>query len=370
MKSKYVLLTIVLFGSSILLGYLSLNSNQDQTIVDKEDQIRQKINRDRVIRSTSRGPTKSHQNVSSPGRSAQVLRQQSQIQRQPQLLNTPRVKQQVVSNPSQVRQQNIQNNSTRQRLQQFVKNTPAAQNIRSGGHGQQRFGNFDQNRLNRVRTTLPNRINNQNETARTIRQNIGYGGQNRDRWFNRRFWNRHNYRPNYGYGNWWGYSTWPVVNNWLSWDTGTPYYYDSGYPIIVNQETPYLQLDVNTYTSDNDNTVYQDEDQEPQSSDWLPLGVFALVNDATKVSEANMYFQLVLGKDGTISGSYYNNSTDQIYPIEGIVDQDTQQAVWKMAVGEGTPIFQTGIYNLTRGYTNVQVNFNENLSQDWLMIRL
>ena len=89
------------------------------------------------------------------------------------------------------------------------------------------------------------------------------------------------------------------------------------------------------------------------------------------VNASHMYLQLAVTKDGVISGTFYNETTGAVHPVEGIVDRKTQRAVWRAADGTNKDIvMETGIYNLTQDQTDVLVHFGPEKSQTWKLVRL
>ena len=101
----------------------------------------------------------------------------------------------------------------------------------------------------------------------------------------------------------------------------------------------------------------------------MPLGVFALTPDAGKPS--NMVLQLAVNKEGVIQGTYFNKENNKAKPIKGMVDKESERAVWTFAdKNKHAVIMETGIYNLTKDETGVLVHFGKEQTQEWLMIRL
>jgi len=254
--------------------------------------------------------------------------------------------------------QNYSNVASRGQLQQF---------LGQGNPGVQ--GGLD-------RGALSNQIQNRNVAGNNLRQDLAGQYPNRGNWFNNQFWGDHNYNPAYNAvgQNWWGYSTWNSLNGWLGWDGGVlPVYYDDGNYYDSSQmlgtgdEQP---MGAPVSSAPVSNMSVQSMPVVPSTgSDWLPLGVFALTSNESNAAQAVMFFQLTVNKVGTISGAYYNQATDQVYPIEGIIDKSTQKAIWKISQGNNSPIFETEAYNLTLSTTSVGVNFNNNV-QNWMMVRM
>ena len=110
-------------------------------------------------------------------------------------------------------------------------------------------------------------------------------------------------------------------------------------------------------------------EEKAKEVEWLPLGVFALSSEG--VNASHMYLQLAVTKEGVISGTFYNETTGAVHPVEGIVDRETQRAVWRAADGTNKDIvMETGIYNLTQDQTDVLVHFGPDKSQTWRLVRL
>jgi hypothetical protein len=108
----------------------------------------------------------------------------------------------------------------------------------------------------------------------------------------------------------------------------------------------------------------------PAAEDWMPLGVFAVTNDGQPSgADPTMYLQMAVSKQGVISGTWQNTSTDSAQEIEGMVDKETQRAAW-VPIGKKNPIMETGISNLTQETTPALVHFADGSTQQWLMVRL
>ena len=103
--------------------------------------------------------------------------------------------------------------------------------------------------------------------------------------------------------------------------------------------------------------------------EWMPLGVFAIAEqDAT---DTGMLIQLAVSKDGVIAGTFHNDTADVSRPVEGMVDQKTQRAVWRFADGQNPDVvMETSVYNLTEDDTTALVHFGPDKTETWSMIRL
>ena len=80
--------------------------------------------------------------------------------------------------------------------------------------------------------------------------------------------------------------------------------------------------------------------------------------------------QLALNKDGTISGTFYNTTTNEVYELEGEVDSSTKRAFWKIVDNKDSPVVETGIYNLTQDIVPILIHFSNGLTQNKVLIRV
>jgi hypothetical protein len=107
-------------------------------------------------------------------------------------------------------------------------------------------------------------------------------------------------------------------------------------------------------------------DPDP-SSQWMPLGVFAAVQgDATSSDDI---FQLAVNNAGVIRGNYHNNRNDQVTPIAGSVDKQTQKAAWTIG-GDQMPVYEAGIANLTKNEAPMLVHSADGGATQMELIRL
>jgi len=186
------------------------------------------------------------------------------------------------------------------------------------------------------------------------------------------YWHNHVWH-NHDWRYWWQPATWAVAAGWFPWGWSSPVSYDYGYNVRYDNDMVYVDGQ-QVATADE---YYQQADQlasaanvdTPDSTEWLPLGVFALSRGDTGVS--NTVLQLAVSKDGVISGTYYNSDTDVARPVKGSVDKETQRAAWTFSDGKHSDIvMETGINNLTQDQAEALVHFGPDRTQQWLMVRL
>jgi hypothetical protein len=160
------------------------------------------------------------------------------------------------------------------------------------------------------------------------------------------------------------------------WTTPIYYRYGSGGTVYYENNTVYVNGEqygsAEQYyedTSELATSTPEMTDEQAAEMEWMPLGVFALT--AEGVNASSMYLQLALSKKGIIAGTFYNESTGATHPVEGMVDQETQRAVWKAADGTNPDlIMETGIYNLTQDTSDLLVHFGPEKTQQALLVRL
>ena len=102
----------------------------------------------------------------------------------------------------------------------------------------------------------------------------------------------------------------------------------------------------------------------------MPLGVFALTPDGQSSGPPpTLFLQLVISKQGIISGTLHDSKSNSTQTIEGMVDKESQRTAWNV-VGKPRPIMETGIYNLTQDTSPALVHFADGTTQQVLMVRL
>jgi len=108
---------------------------------------------------------------------------------------------------------------------------------------------------------------------------------------------------------------------------------------------------------------------EAAELDWLPLGVFAVTPDGA--AQADVLVQLAVTKDGVIGGTASDERTGTAFPIEGMVDKQTQRAVWSYTNERNQRIImETSIYNLTQPEATGLVHYGPNDLRVIQLVRL
>lgn len=185
---------------------------------------------------------------------------------------------------------------------------------------------------------------------------------NHRQWFNDSFFSGHNFSPHFHHhgDNWWRGSRWITINNFIDGGWAYPIYYD----------VTGIAIPIQSYSEQN--VYYTGEAPPPPEAgaEWIPLGIFAASQSLEQSSYTNYFVQMAIDKEGDLAGSYYNAATDQLHPLEGYVDKELQQAIWKVSDSPDSPIMTTGIYDLTQDVAYVQVHFTDGTEQTWVFVRV
>lgn len=222
-----------------------------------------------------------------------------------------------------------------------------------------------------------NQITQNRQLSDKVSQRLQQSRPGSNHWFDRDFFDRHNIDMDYVRtgANWWRPVAWATVAGWGAWNWSTPYYYDDGgyvYPLSSAESTYVYPYSTTTTYSQPVQTQPAQIDQSIVSTgeDWLPLGVFAVANDANAAIYTNHFIQLAINRSGEIAGVLYNSTTDDAQDLTGMVDSASQKAYWSMANRTDSPIASTGIYNLTEDQTPINVHFTDGSDQTWTLVRL
>jgi hypothetical protein len=218
--------------------------------------------------------------------------------------------------------------------------------------------------------------------------NIRGGGWHHSRFhnvFNQRFW-AVNFvqfpwpRYHYWWGGqpwsfWWGAPTWQTYVNWFpNWGWEAPFYYDYGPGGNVMFQSGYVYIDgtpiatVDQYAATAAELAVVEPPLNPdQPVDWLPLGTFALSASEADTNPARV-LQLAVDPEGNLSGTLFNETTNQTYAVLGRVDRETQRVAFTIN-GNQDVVLETGIYNLTQDQTPLLAH-GEGRTETYMLLRL
>lgn len=170
------------------------------------------------------------------------------------------------------------------------------------------------------------------------------------------------------------WATWAALTGWFSFGWGQPSYYYYGENVYYQGDIVYYGdnavCSAEEYAQQAEQIVSSAPETAPEQSEWMPLGVFALTQDGQASGpDPSLFLQLVVNKEGAISGTFNNSATDTTQTIEGMVDKKSQRAAWTVA-GKTRPLMETGICSLTEDTAAALVHFEDGQTQQWLMVRL
>lgn len=171
------------------------------------------------------------------------------------------------------------------------------------------------------------------------------------------------------------WATWGALTSWVGgYGWSQPSYYSYGDNVYyADDQVYYGDQPVATADQYAQQAAYIADSAPnipPQSTEWMPLGVFALTQDGqAKGDSPTLYMQLAVSKEGIISGTMKNMATSQVQTLEGTADKTSQRSAWTV-VGQQRPIMETGIANLTQDTAPVLIHFADGQTQQWLLVRL
>ena len=105
-----------------------------------------------------------------------------------------------------------------------------------------------------------------------------------------------------------------------------------------------------------------------EDEEWMPLGVFAVIKEAGQ-TQTDKVLQLALNREGAIRGNLQDMLTDEVKPLVGSVDKDSQRVAIKME-GNDSVVLEAGLYNLTNDEVPALVHFDAQRQQAITLIRL
>ncbi len=163
------------------------------------------------------------------------------------------------------------------------------------------------------------------------------------------------------------------MTNWVVGWNAPPVYYSYGDNLYYENDNVYYNNEVlcttDQYAQQAQEIASNIPEVEPESVEWMPLGVFALTQGEGSAEDATLFLQLAISKEGIIAGSFQNTATDEAFEVEGTIDRKSQRAAWGK-VGAEWPIMETGIYNLSESQAGALLHFETGDTQEWTMIRL
>ena len=169
----------------------------------------------------------------------------------------------------------------------------------------------------------------------------------------------------------WSTATWPSVGAWYGFGSAQPASYNYGTDITYQgDQVCYGGQPVATadqYYQQASTLAQTAPTPDPNSGEWLPLGVFALVQgDQT---DPHYVMQLAVNKSGALAGNYSDLMSGTNVPIHGAVDKKTQRVAWTVGANVQT-VGETGLHNLTQDESPALIHIGKDKTQQWTLVRL
>lgn len=260
--------------------------------------------------------------------------------------------------------------------------------------------NNQENNLERYQNQQFRRWDNADQTAARIRNDfVQNRNQNRNQnvRFDQNFWrsvvrNNNNNRVNgyfhvygslngnrnYSRNYWWQPTPVNSLTRWLRGSYNSPRYYSYGPGGDIYCRNGYVYVSGDRYATIPEyynqavhvvRSVPEMTPEQAEEMEWKPLGVFALASDENQ--EASFIVQLAINQDGILSGTFYDEKSQETRPLLGRVDEGSQRAVWHFADDpQNGIVMETMLFNLSRDETSVLVHFGEETTESWLMVRI
>jgi hypothetical protein len=170
------------------------------------------------------------------------------------------------------------------------------------------------------------------------------------------------------------WATWGALRGWVGYGWSEPTAYSYGDNVYYAGDQVYYGdqpvATADQYAQQAEAIAESAPETSAESSEWMPLGVFALTQDGQPTgTEPTLFMQLAISKQGVIAGTLKNMATDQVQTLEGMADKQSQRAAWGVA-GQKRPIVETGISNLTQDTAPALIHFADGQTQQWLLVRL
>jgi hypothetical protein len=170
----------------------------------------------------------------------------------------------------------------------------------------------------------------------------------------------------------WAAPTYAEVSSYCDLPASAPPDYDYGSSVVYQGNNVYVDGQeagtVEEHTQEATNIATQGQTANPPpSSDWKPLGVFALVQGDEKTS--NHIFQLAINKEGIIRGNYYDGLMDTTTEVYGSVDKKTSLAAWTIGKKKDR-VFEAGIGNLTEPQCPCLLHVGSQTTDQMLLVRM
>jgi len=179
----------------------------------------------------------------------------------------------------------------------------------------------------------------------------------------------------------WSAGRWSAGNAWspTSWQNVSSYYGSNAKPVWydygdnVTYQNGNIMMDGNSlgtaeqFSQQAADLAQSGSAADPAAdSDWLPLGVFAMVRNEQQ--HPQLILQMAVNKQGMLRGNFTDEVSEHTQPIHGAVDPKTQRAAWIVGNHQAM-VMEAGLSNLAEGDAPALIHKNGK-TDHWLLVRL
>lgn len=171
------------------------------------------------------------------------------------------------------------------------------------------------------------------------------------------------WRYTHPYAQWWAVAGVAGLSSWLGYSVASASTATTGTTTAAATTQP---VAAETSSAAAETTANQAAAAPPADLEWLPLGVFA--TSPKGASQAHVYQQLAVSKQGELKGNYYDAISNAVQPITGSIDRETRKATWSIGT-KGGATFETTLDALVETPSTVTMK-SGSTSQEWELVQM
>jgi len=147
--------------------------------------------------------------------------------------------------------------------------------------------------------------------------------------------------------------------------------------VTVNVEAPVVNIEAPVHvevpragtieTQETAGTAIAVPSQDESQDEWVPIGTFAVLNSPTS-TDTSLVIQLATNKSGLIAGNIIDMNTDEMSPVYGAIDPETQRVALRVEGRE--EIVECGLWNLTQDTLPILLHVDEETTEERTFVRL
>jgi len=168
------------------------------------------------------------------------------------------------------------------------------------------------------------------------------------------------WRYTHPYANWWAVAGVVGLSNWIGYGV---------YPAGTSAATTTSDEEASSGTTAEEEAsgeVAAAAAAPPSDLEWLPLGVYAMSPQGA--TQAHVYQQLAVSKQGELKGNYYDAISNAVQPVSGSIDRATRKATWTVGTAGGAT-FETTLDALVKTPSSVTMKSGGS-AQEWELVQM